>query len=71
MNLAAHAVMSHHHPLVLRVDVDRAADWNDEEVLRRWAQIFARPRLVQRFLLPQAQGRTGNGGGGQDSCHPP
>ena len=59
IDVAAYAVMSNHYHLVLRVDADRAAGWSDEEVLRRWTQIFAGPLLVQRFLLPQARERMG------------
>ena len=60
IDVAAYAVMSNHYHLVVRVDVDRAAGWSDEEVLRRWTQLFAGPLLVQRFLLPQIRQRMGS-----------
>jgi len=59
IDVAAYAVMSNHYHLVLRVDVDRAAGWSDEEVLTRWTQVFAGPLLVQRYLLPQAREKMG------------
>ena len=60
IDVAAYAVMSNHYHLVLRVDMDRAAAWSDEEVLQRWTQIFAGPLLVQRFVLPQIRGKMGS-----------
>lgn len=59
IDVAAYAVMSNHYHLVVRVDLDRAMGWSDEEVLARWTQIFAGPMLVQRYLLPQARARMG------------
>lgn len=58
--MAAYAVMSNHYHLVVRVDVDRAAAWSDEEVLQRWTQMFSGPLLVQRYLLPQARAKMGS-----------
>jgi hypothetical protein len=52
IDVAAYAVMSNHYHVVLRVDAARAAALSDEEVLRRWALLFAGPLLVQRFLSP-------------------
>jgi len=60
IDVAAYAVMSNHYHLVVRVDLERAMGWSDEEVLARWTQIFAGPLLVQRYLLPQARARMGD-----------
>jgi hypothetical protein len=40
----------------VRVDVERAQAWSDDEVLRRWTKLYASPELVQQYL------RDGEGG---------
>jgi REP element-mobilizing transposase RayT len=50
IDVAAYSVMSNHYHIVLRVDEERTADWTEEEVLRRWTQLFTGPLLVQRYL---------------------
>ena len=54
IDVAAYAVMSNHYHLVLRVDAARARGWSNEEVLRRWTQLFDGPKLVQTRLSDQA-----------------
>lgn len=53
IDVAAYAVMSNHYHLVLRVDAERAKGWSNEEVLRRWTQLFDGPVSVQRLLSGQ------------------
>lgn len=53
IDVAAYTVMSNHYHLVLRVDVERAQGWSNEEVLRRWTQLYDGPLLVQRLLSGQ------------------
>lgn len=55
IDVAAYAVMSNHYHLVLRVDAERARGWSNEEVLRRWTQLFDGPKLVQTRLSDQAE----------------
>lgn len=55
IDVAAYAVMSNHYHLVLRVDAARARSWSNEEVLRRWTQLFDGPKLVQTRLSDQAE----------------
>lgn len=50
IDVAAYAVMSNHYHAVLRVDAVRAQALGDDEVLRRWTQLFTGPLLVQRHL---------------------
>ncbi|MBV2235339.1 MAG: hypothetical protein KUL75_07315 [Sterolibacterium sp.] len=50
VDISAYAVMSNHYHIVLRIDPGRAEAWSDEEVLRRWTQLFTGPLLVQRAL---------------------
>lgn len=50
IDVAAYAVLSNHFHLVVRVDRQRVNGWSDEEVLRRWTQVFAGPLFVRRYL---------------------
>lgn len=50
IDVAAYAVMSNHYHIIVRIDRARALAWSDDEVLRRWTQLFAGPLLVQRYL---------------------
>jgi REP element-mobilizing transposase RayT len=50
VDLCAYAIMSNHYHIVIRIDVERVKTWSDEEVARRWMQIFAGPVLMQQYL---------------------
>lgn len=50
IDVAAYAVMSNHYHLVVRIDEHRTRSWSDEEVLKRWTQLFTGPLFVQRYL---------------------
>ena len=52
--------MSNHFHQVVRVDAERAREWPQDEVLRRWTKLYTGPELVQQYL------RDGRGAG-----HPP
>ncbi|MEX2497093.1 MAG: hypothetical protein WD448_13440 [Woeseia sp.] len=43
IELLAYAVMSNHFHVVLRVAENRASQWSDKEVIRRWGKIFQVP----------------------------
>jgi REP element-mobilizing transposase RayT len=49
IDVAAYAVMSNHVHVVVRVDAERALEWDRDEVLRRWTELFTGPELVQRY----------------------
>ena len=53
INISAYAVMSNHFHLVLHVDRARAANWSNDEVLRRWTRLYKGPLLIQRHLAGQ------------------
>ena len=50
IDLCAYAVMSNHYHLVVRINADEVKQWSDEEVARRWMQIFSGPLLMHQFL---------------------
>ena len=50
VDLCAYAIMSNHYHIVIRIDADLANDWSDEEVARRWMQIFGGTLLIHQYL---------------------
>ncbi|MGY3917432.1 transposase [Aeromonas australiensis] len=49
IGVCAYAVMSNHYHLVLKVEADKAAAWDQREVAERWAALFQWPLLVRRW----------------------
>jgi len=49
IDLCAYAVMSNHYHTVLYVDVPRALEWSEADVVERWAQLFKIPEWVKRY----------------------
>jgi len=56
IDVAAYAVMSNHAHLVVRVDAERAQEWSQEEVLRRWTRLYVGPELVQHYVRHGEEG---------------
>ena len=50
VDLCAYAVMSNHYHIVIRIDADDVKQWADQEVARRWLQIFSGPLLMHQYL---------------------
>ncbi|MET1257434.1 hypothetical protein ABVT43_20050, partial [Aliikangiella sp. GXAS 311] len=49
--------MSNHYHLVLRVDIDKATNWSEANIIRRWKRIYKIPTVVQQYLKnPKATG---------------
>jgi len=46
IDLLAYAIMSNHYHVVVRLDSDKARRWSDEDVISRWAEVFAVPDTV-------------------------
>ena len=49
IKIAAFAVLSNHHHVVLRVDADSPKSWSLEETVRRWHKVYNGTFLSQRF----------------------
>ena len=49
IEICAYAVMSNHYHLVIYVDVSRARNLTQQEVIERWTRLFARPPLIDRY----------------------
>ncbi|WP_133245536.1 transposase [Pelagibaculum spongiae] len=50
IEVAAYAIMSNHYHLVLFVDVSKAQEWTDDQVLTQYCKVFKGERLVQNYL---------------------
>jgi len=50
VDLCAYAIMSNHYHIVIRINVDEVSHWSDDEVVKRWMQIFTGPLLMHRYL---------------------
>jgi REP element-mobilizing transposase RayT len=51
VDLCAYAIMSDHYHIVIRINADNVRQWSDEEVARRWMQIFSGPLLMHQYLM--------------------
>ena len=62
IDISAYAIMSNHTHLVLCIDIDTANGWSDEEVVRRWLQLFKGTLLIQQYnrgeIIPDYQQQT-------------
>jgi REP element-mobilizing transposase RayT len=50
IELCAYALMSNHYHLVVRLIPERAARWDDAEVVTRWRKLFTGPACIDRYL---------------------
>ncbi len=50
MDLCAYAVMNNHYHVVVKVNLEHATSWTDEEVAELWCQLFKGPEWVQRWM---------------------
>ncbi len=50
VDLCAFAIMSSHYHIVLRIDADEVKQWTDQEVARRWMQLFSGPSLIHQYV---------------------
>jgi len=46
----AYAILSNHFHGVLKINATVAQAWSEEEVIRRWQQLFTIPVLVERYI---------------------
>ncbi|WMS85872.1 transposase [Pleionea litopenaei] len=54
IDVASYAVMSNHYHLVLRVDIEKAEQWSETNVIRRWKRLYKIPLIVNRYLKGNA-----------------
>ena len=50
IDICAYAVMSNHVHVVLHVDVDKALNWSDKQVLALWHSLYKGTLLTQQFM---------------------
>ena len=49
LDISAYAIMSNHTHIVFFIDADTGNAWSDEEVVRRWLQLFKGTLLIQQY----------------------
>ena len=54
IDVAAYAVMSNHYHLVVYIDESEALAWTEEEVCKRWQQLYHNHPLVERLQKGQS-----------------
>jgi hypothetical protein len=54
IDICSYAVMSNHYHVVLRVDVDKANQWSEANVVRRWDRVCKVPDFVSKYLKGEA-----------------
>lgn len=42
--------MSNHYHIVVRINAEQAKTWSDQEVAKRWSQVFNGPLLMHRYV---------------------
>lgn len=50
IEIGSYAIMSNHYHLVLRINEKEGLTWCDDEVARRWKQLYSWPLLVEAYL---------------------
>jgi REP element-mobilizing transposase RayT len=50
VDLCAYAIMNNHYHIVVHINTARVDAWTNEEVARRWMQIFSGPLLMHQYL---------------------
>jgi REP element-mobilizing transposase RayT len=50
VDLCAYAIMNNHYHIVVRINSEQVAEWSDEEVAKRWMQVFTGPLLMHQYL---------------------
>lgn len=54
IDICAYAIMSNHYHIVLRVDTNCAQQWQPDEIIKRWRQLFGRTAGVDHTELDMA-----------------
>ncbi len=50
IDLYAFSIMHNHYHVVLGIDTQKASQWTDHEVARRWTTLFSGPIIIHQFL---------------------
>ncbi len=53
IDLLAYAIMSNHYHVVVRINPAEAADWPDDEVIKRWGRLFSVEQVIGPELIEQ------------------
>lgn len=58
IDICAYAVMSNHYHLVLHVNKQQADEWSDDELIKRWCEVFPRNGVLIETLLKNKSSRA-------------
>ena len=58
IDIAAYAIMSNHYHLVLHIDAQKAKNWSDKTVIRRWMMLFKGNELALKVLKNKSISRA-------------
>ncbi|KZN70063.1 transposase [Pseudoalteromonas luteoviolacea] len=50
IEIAAYAIMSNHYHLVVKVNMQQALNWSDNEVISRWYRLYKGSPIIDRYL---------------------
>ncbi len=50
IDLYAFSIMHNHYHVVLRIDTQKATQWNDHDVAKRWTTLFSGPPVIHQFM---------------------
>jgi hypothetical protein len=51
IDLLAYAVMSNHYHVVVRINIDAAHGWSQEEVVDHWGQVYSTPDVIDSDVI--------------------
>jgi hypothetical protein len=54
----AYAILSYYFHVVLHVDVDKAKDWSDRQVIEQWARLCKGHALADRSLAGEVMSKA-------------
>lgn len=50
IDICAYAIMSNHYHLVLHVDVNKAQNWSNNDIVERWTRLYHMPESIRRWF---------------------
>lgn len=58
IDICAYAIMSNHYHLVLRVDRQKAQEWDANQVIEQWNKLYQLPLLITRYRRAETTTRA-------------
>jgi REP element-mobilizing transposase RayT len=58
IDVCAYAILQNHFHVVLHVDVKKAKDWTDQQVIEQWSRLYKGHMLADRYLTGEVLSKT-------------